>query len=354
MDTGTWRRQGMSAQYVLGIDLGTTNCVLAYAPLDADAPDIRELAIPQLVDALTLERRTMLPAFTYLASDHDAAGGALDVPVVARPEVRGRRVCAAQGGRRAATHRGRRQVVAVLQPRRSAAADPAVECAERSAEDLARHGGAPLPGPSGRGLGGGASGSAGGGTARGVDGARVVRCRRAGIDARSGLGGRLAAGLHLARGTPGGRVCLAGCAGRTLAQAVAGGRSPARVRRRWRNHGLDADRSDAVGRRAAVAATGGRRSSAGGRRQHGLGARLSRGRTTGRRGTQARSLADRVAVACVPQRQGGDAGSGRTGDAHDLRARSRQQVDCAARSPWKSIVARSRNCWWTVSFPAAT
>jgi hypothetical protein len=70
----------MSAQYVLGIDLGTTNCVLAYTPLGADVPDIHDLAIPQLVDALTHERRTMLPAFTYLASDHDARGGALDLP----------------------------------------------------------------------------------------------------------------------------------------------------------------------------------------------------------------------------------------------------------------------------------
>jgi molecular chaperone DnaK (HSP70) len=70
----------MSAQYVLGIDLGTTNCVLAYAPLDADVPEIHELAVPQLVDALTQERRTILPAFTYLATAHDAAGGALDLP----------------------------------------------------------------------------------------------------------------------------------------------------------------------------------------------------------------------------------------------------------------------------------
>ncbi len=70
----------MGAQYVLGLDLGTTNCVLAYTPLDADEPTIHELAIPQLVDALTLERRTMLPAFIYLAADHDARGGALDVP----------------------------------------------------------------------------------------------------------------------------------------------------------------------------------------------------------------------------------------------------------------------------------
>jgi hypothetical protein len=70
----------MSAQYVLGIDLGTTNCVVSYTPLHTDAPDIRELKIPQLVDAGTLERRTILPAFTYLAAEHDAGGGALDLP----------------------------------------------------------------------------------------------------------------------------------------------------------------------------------------------------------------------------------------------------------------------------------
>ena len=43
---------------------------LSYTPLDADAPDIRELQIPQLVDAGTLERRTMLPVV------HVPGGGA--------------------------------------------------------------------------------------------------------------------------------------------------------------------------------------------------------------------------------------------------------------------------------------
>ncbi|MHB8861788.1 MAG: Hsp70 family protein [Pirellulaceae bacterium] len=70
----------MSAQYVLGIDLGTTNCVLSYTPLDTDTPEICELRIPQLVDAGTLERQSTLPAFTYLAGEHDAGGGALDLP----------------------------------------------------------------------------------------------------------------------------------------------------------------------------------------------------------------------------------------------------------------------------------
>jgi len=70
----------MSARYVLGIDLGTTNCVLAYASLDADEPQVELFSILQLVDTATTERRTTLPAFTYLGSEHQAQGGELDLP----------------------------------------------------------------------------------------------------------------------------------------------------------------------------------------------------------------------------------------------------------------------------------
>ena len=70
----------MSAQYVIGIDLGTTNSVLAFAPLDADQPRLELLPIPQLVAAATAESRSMLPSFLYLAAPHEAAGGALDLP----------------------------------------------------------------------------------------------------------------------------------------------------------------------------------------------------------------------------------------------------------------------------------
>ncbi|MGM0490098.1 MAG: Hsp70 family protein [Planctomycetota bacterium] len=70
----------MSAQYALGIDLGTTNCVFSYAPLDADEPRTELFSILQLVDAATTERRTALPAFTYLGGEHDAESGALDLP----------------------------------------------------------------------------------------------------------------------------------------------------------------------------------------------------------------------------------------------------------------------------------
>ena len=70
----------MTAKYVLGIDLGTTNCVLAYTPLDGESAESQLFAIPQLVDAGTLDKRSMLPAFAYLAPPHAQTNQPLDVP----------------------------------------------------------------------------------------------------------------------------------------------------------------------------------------------------------------------------------------------------------------------------------
>jgi hypothetical protein len=70
----------MPAQYAIGIDLGTTNSVLAYAPAGEDAEPVKLLLIPQLVDAGTVEPREMLPSFCYLGTEGDRANGALDVP----------------------------------------------------------------------------------------------------------------------------------------------------------------------------------------------------------------------------------------------------------------------------------
>jgi molecular chaperone DnaK (HSP70) len=67
------------AKYVVGIDLGTTNSVVAYAPLDEEHPRVELLSVPQVVAAGTVESRTVLPSFLYLASPHEAKGGAFDV-----------------------------------------------------------------------------------------------------------------------------------------------------------------------------------------------------------------------------------------------------------------------------------
>ncbi len=61
-------------KYVVGIDLGTTNCVLAYAELDAEKPEIRLLPIPQLVAPATSENRDSLPSFLYLPTETELQG----------------------------------------------------------------------------------------------------------------------------------------------------------------------------------------------------------------------------------------------------------------------------------------
>jgi len=77
----------MAARYVIGIDLGTTNSVLAYAELaeqdnsNSSASAVIELLpIPQLVDAGLQESRTSLPSFLYLAPAHEANTASLALP----------------------------------------------------------------------------------------------------------------------------------------------------------------------------------------------------------------------------------------------------------------------------------
>lgn len=69
----------MSARYIIGIDLGTTNCVLAYASADEEGDgEIKVLPVPQLTAANTIDDRQSLASFVYLAPDHEA--GSLDLP----------------------------------------------------------------------------------------------------------------------------------------------------------------------------------------------------------------------------------------------------------------------------------
>jgi molecular chaperone DnaK (HSP70) len=70
----------MTARYVLGIDLGTTNSLIAYTPLDVEQPAVQLLPIPQLVAAGTVESLGSLASFLYLAREHEIGQGALDLP----------------------------------------------------------------------------------------------------------------------------------------------------------------------------------------------------------------------------------------------------------------------------------
>jgi hypothetical protein len=69
-----------SVQFAIGIDLGTTNSVLAYTKLGDERAKVELLPIPQLVAAGTVEARHVLPSFLYLGTEAEAAGGGFDLP----------------------------------------------------------------------------------------------------------------------------------------------------------------------------------------------------------------------------------------------------------------------------------
>ncbi len=70
----------MPAQYAIGIDLGTTNCVLAYADLQQEVAEVQLLPIPQLVAPSTIDSKSSLPSFLYIGSDAEAASGTWNLP----------------------------------------------------------------------------------------------------------------------------------------------------------------------------------------------------------------------------------------------------------------------------------
>jgi molecular chaperone DnaK (HSP70) len=71
------------SRFVVGIDLGTTNCALAYADTsegaDAAAP-IRAFPVPQVVGVNDVAMRPVLPSFLYLAARQEFPAGATDLP----------------------------------------------------------------------------------------------------------------------------------------------------------------------------------------------------------------------------------------------------------------------------------
>ncbi|MFH0994411.1 MAG: Hsp70 family protein [Pseudomonadota bacterium] len=69
-------------RFVIGIDLGTTNCAVAYADLqgDKDAGPIRLFKIPQLTGPGEVSRLPVLPSFLYLPGSYDLSSDALQLP----------------------------------------------------------------------------------------------------------------------------------------------------------------------------------------------------------------------------------------------------------------------------------
>ena len=75
----------MDSRYVIGIDLGTTNCSLAYSDSTApterlEVPPVTLLPVPQLVNPGELRDESLLPSSLYLPGALDFPEGSLAVP----------------------------------------------------------------------------------------------------------------------------------------------------------------------------------------------------------------------------------------------------------------------------------
>ncbi len=70
----------MSARFLIGIDLGTTNSAVAYVDTAAADPRVRVFDVPQLVAPGEVAARRQLPSCVYLAGDIDLAAHEIALP----------------------------------------------------------------------------------------------------------------------------------------------------------------------------------------------------------------------------------------------------------------------------------
>jgi molecular chaperone DnaK (HSP70) len=76
-------------QYIIGIDLGTTNSALAFAPAnvpEGEKTEVRIFAVPQLVNAGEVAPLDLLPSSLYLPGPNEFVEGSLALPWSERPE----------------------------------------------------------------------------------------------------------------------------------------------------------------------------------------------------------------------------------------------------------------------------
>ena len=73
-----------SSRYVVGIDLGTTNCAVAYVDTEAEGGGIVPLPITQVVGPGETEARPMLPSFLLLPTEHEVPPESVALPWEAR------------------------------------------------------------------------------------------------------------------------------------------------------------------------------------------------------------------------------------------------------------------------------
>ena len=77
----------MASDFIVGIDLGTTNSALASCDAADESAEIAVSAVPQLVNPNEVADRTLLPSFLYLAGELDFPTGSLALPWAANSQL---------------------------------------------------------------------------------------------------------------------------------------------------------------------------------------------------------------------------------------------------------------------------
>ncbi|HWD98823.1 MAG TPA: Hsp70 family protein [Bryobacteraceae bacterium] len=67
-------------RYSIGIDLGTTNCALAFTELADETASVQLVRIPQLVNANEVAPEALLPSFLYIPGESDFPKGSTALP----------------------------------------------------------------------------------------------------------------------------------------------------------------------------------------------------------------------------------------------------------------------------------
>lgn len=73
-------------RYIIGIDLGTTNCCVSYVDTESDNSAILPFRIPQIAKEGQVEALPTLPSFCYLASQNEWPSGSLNLPWRKNPD----------------------------------------------------------------------------------------------------------------------------------------------------------------------------------------------------------------------------------------------------------------------------
>jgi hypothetical protein len=78
----------LSAKYIVGIDLGTTNSALARYDITASEEDsrIEVCSVPQLINPNEVAERTLLPSFLYIPGELDFPKGSTSLPWESEPK----------------------------------------------------------------------------------------------------------------------------------------------------------------------------------------------------------------------------------------------------------------------------